>query len=460
MARKTIEVFDFETTAYLPGVKAIVTFEPSRKMFEYVTQGLVYITTEKKEGLRGLVPWGQMNDLPQQIMKKVEKSPQLSSGMLFNIEIGYGDGISYGKWEVDAAGKRTFRELRGTIPEIDQFLLDNDMNGYLLEMLTDLNFFYNVFPEIIIDNERKKIAVLTALEASFSRWETMNPETGEIENHVYSSCWGIRQPTDLELDITPVLDSRYPLRNLKERTGKSANDDGQMVDKKEKRWIIPVSFPTPGRTYYQKPYWYSVIESGWYDLACKIPEFKNAMLDNGMAIKYHVELASDYFTKIYEEEGITTDEAKKVRRKKEMTDLNKFLSGAKNAGKSVVSYIKYDLAGKELRRMKITVIDDKTKDGLHNDDLEEASNIMFFGIGVHPSLVGATPGKGTPISGTNARELFIIKQAMLKPIRDRILMPIRIVQSFNAWDPTIEFVIPNIVLTTLDKGTGSEKVIS
>ena len=86
--------------------------------------------------------------------------------------------------------------------------------------------------------------------------------------------------------------------------------------------------------------------------------------------------------------------------------------------------------------------------------------VVSYAQGVHVSLIGASPGKGKSINGTEARELFIIKQALLKPIRDRLLMPLYIVKAINGWPDDIYFTIPNLELTTLDKGTGSQKVIS
>ena len=48
---------------------------------------------------------------------------------------------------------------------------------------------------------------------------------------------------------------------------------------------------------------------------------------------------------------------------------------------------------------------------------------------------------------------------MSKPIRDMLLSPLYIVKKINKWDDDIHFVIPNIMLTTLDQGTGAVKSI-
>jgi len=454
--KNEIIILDNAGSAYLSGVKAAVTVTPARDMFSEPESRPVPVSIKDKN-YRGAVPWGAYNDLPAQIIAKVGASPVLSSGMLFNIELAYGTGIVAGRRTYEN-GKEVFTPVTDN-EEINTFFEENDIQMYLLEQLTDMNFFYNIFPEIILNRETQpKIVQLISKEASFSRWEEMN-EKGIIENHFYSAYWAPNKPE--YTDVTPVLNRHMPLRDLRVRMGLLKDYSGTTVTKPQNyRFIIPVAFPSPGRSYYQKPYWYAVIESGWYDYAQKIPEFKNALMDNQMSIKYHVELSSDYFENIFKEEGITTDELKKARIKKEYADLNKFLSGTKNSGKSVISFVRYAPDGKEMRRMKITVIE-KTKDGgEYIEDSEEASNIMSYGIGVHPSLIGSSPGKSKTINGTEARELFIIKQALLRPLKDRILMPLNLIKNFNGWDSTISFDIPNMQLTTLDQGTGSQKVIS
>jgi len=454
MTKKTDHIIlDNNGIGYLPGVKAAVTVS-SREMFAEPDSRPISIKIENKQ-YRGVVPWGSDNDRPANIITKVGANPVLSSGMLFNIQMGYGEGIVAGRWSFEG-GKWVFSPVTDNA-DINRFFEENDINGYLLEQLTDLNFFYNIFPEIILSQD-KKIVQICSKEAAFSRWEEMNDQ-GIIENHFYSAYWSPNKPD--KTVVTPVLNRHNPVRDLKIRMGLEKDAKGELrKDPEGYRYIVPVSFPTPGRSYYQKPYWYSVIESGWYDYAQKIPEFKNALMDNQMTIKYHVELMSDYFPKIFSEEGITTDEAKKARIKKEYDDLNKFLSSAKNTGKSVISFVQYSPDGKEMRRMKITPIENQFKGGEYVEDSEEASNILSYGIGVHPSLIGSSPGKSKTINGTEARELFIIKQALIRPLRDRLLRPLYLVKNFNGWDETISFDIPNIELTTLDSGTGSEKVIS
>ena len=105
----------------------------------------------------------------------------------------------------------------------------------------------------------------------------------------------------------------------------------------------------------------------------------------------------------------------------------------------------------------IKPIESFIKGGEYIEDSEEATNVISNAMGVHPSLQGASPGKNKTINGTEARELFNMKQALMKPLRDLILQPLNVVKAINGWDPDIDFVIPHMQLTTLDKNTGAEK---
>ncbi len=344
-------------------------------------------------------------------MLKVYKSPVLTSGMLFNIEMGYGDGILPCYIDYDKDGnKRVFpyalkyksvkdqrinsttadasrppakdwKLISSTFEEVTTFFEENDINGWLLEQLTDLNFFYNVFPEIgfnLDDHGKRKIVELTHKEATFSRWEVMNPKNGRIEKHFFSTKWAEKYgqlPASEDVFVTDVLDYRRPLRHLREVMDDEAKK-GIGADKRINRWIVPVNFPTPGRTYYQKPYWYSIIESGWYDFIVSIPKAKNAIMNNRMSIKYHVQLSDKYFPNIFKYENITEKKDQDARVKKEFEQLNKYLSGSENNGKSVISYTNYTVDGKELPSIKITKVDDAFPTGEYIEDSEEASNIL------------------------------------------------------------------------------------
>jgi hypothetical protein len=452
-------------TGFLKGAKAAVVFKSSKDMFSKPEAEPIDISWTKKKKYGKVVPWGADNDLPQQIISKVEKSPDLSTGLLFNIQVGYGDGVIACRFDIDKKGKKIVVPVYDNT-EINEFFEYNDINGYLLEQLIDINYFYNAFPEIILDRQssnKRKIVELTSKEATFSRWEEMNKRTAKIEHHFYSAKWNEgNAPEEKDIEVTPALDFKRSIPDILGRIGRNKRKDGKLKDDKEYRYIVPVNFPTPGRSYNQKPHWFSIIESGWIGFATSIPEFKEYLIKNGMTIRYIIYLSDDYFPDIFAREGIKEKDKMKARITKEYTDLNKYLTGLKNTGKSMISFYKASPDGTKQYRIEIQVIENNFKGGEYLEDSGEVSNMIAYTLGVHPSLIGATPGKNSgSFSGTDKRELFIIKQALLKPIRDRLLRPLYLVKAVNKWPADIHFAIPNIELTTLDKNkTGVETKVT
>jgi hypothetical protein len=446
------------TTAYIPGIKtAIIQQSDSSIIFAKPDANPVNITVKGNKETMEVVPWGERNDLPQQIIQKVSKLPQMGTNLWFNIVASYGEGIKPVRitWENDKPVITPYLDNE----EVNRFFEENDTSFYLLEQMTDMHWFFNVFPEIIFNKENgkaRKIVELRSKEASFSRWSPMDKTTGRIMWHYYFAYWGDYQPDEQDkiCTSTPVLDFHNPIRHLREIM---EEDNTKNWDKRRNRFIVPVSFPTPNRNYYQKPYWYSLIESGWYDFATKIPEFKKAIMDNQISVKYIVYLAPGFFEEIFRREKITAEKDQTARIKKEYADIRKFLQGADKAGRSIITFQKFDPNGKPYPMITVEPVkNEKAAGGDYLEDSEEVSNIIAYAMMVNPSIIGPSPGKNKTINGTEARELFIIKQALLKPFRDRILRPLYLIKAINNWPADLHFSIPNVELTTLDKDkTGS-----
>ncbi len=460
--QNTNEVFDFNTTAYLAGAKAIVVMGDSKDMVGDANTPTDDITIKGIKEQVKFVKRGTNNNLPAEMMDKVYANVTVASNIEFNAKMAYGDGIMVMKKVKDATtGVVRFEEqLASEQPDIFKFLEDNNYVNAVQEWCNDLSVFYDSYAEIILEAGSNKVASIQPCETINSRVSLVNPLTGKIEYHGFSTQWKQGSPTDIV--ATPLLDRRIPILDLKRKLG--IEIDPTTMKKatavKDKRFMMSLCLPTPGRYYNGKPYWWSIFESGWYDFACAIPTFKKALLKNQMTLKYHIKISEQFWNKLFKNENITDDKKRLSRKQKFLTDLNSFLSGEENAGKSFVSHFEYDkVKGFEMNDIVIEPISSFFKGGEYIEDSEEVTSILCYAMGVHPSVVGAVPGKGKSISGTEARELFIIKQAMMKPIRDLLVLPLYIVKALNGWDPDIHFVIPNIMLTTLDQGTGAVKSV-
>lgn len=454
-------VFDFGTTAYLGGSSSLVSFEKDTGFLDDPKDSFATVDAVNKKKLKEVefLYWGQQNNLPVSILNKAHANITVASNIDFNARISYGDGLIVVK-KVKKEGQITYEELiPSEYPEIFSFIEDNNILRILQEAGNDLVVFGDAYIELILNRDQKsKIVMVRHKETAFSRLSKQNEKTGKIDFHGYSSKWGESQLDDVI--VTPFLDRNAPIFDLKKRLGLLPNEDGKHTKSSEKRFVLSLGLPVPGRFYYNKPYWWSIFKSGWYDISCAMPVFKQSLIENKMKILYEININENFWDRLYKSEGITDTNKKSERKMQFLKELDNFLAGKENAGKSFVKHFKYDLTkGYELHDIIIKPIPATNDGGEYNEDVEEANNVISYAMGVHPSLQGATPGKSKTINGTEARELFIIKQAMTKPIRDALLSFLYVCKAVNGWDTDVHFVIPNIMLTTLDKNTGAEKNI-
>ncbi|WP_299576681.1 hypothetical protein [uncultured Sunxiuqinia sp.] len=420
---------------------ALIT-EDSRRIFDYEDVK----PKDIKNGYRGYVPWGEDNELPYQILEKVRNDEVMSSNMSFNITTAYGRGFH----STMADGSPI------TDKDIKKFFRRNNMVKFWAEQFTDIKHFLFSVMVVILDNEGSRIVQIRHKEAINCRFETCDPETGDIE-HVFYANWK-DNPSDDQVDAIPLLDIDDPIGDLMVRLGREPNPDtGKNEEKTSDRMFAIVNrIPTAGEKYYPFPYYCSTFNSKWYDLKAAIPIAKHAKMKNGMAIRYIVELHKDYFVKLFESEKITDPAKKKERRTLEINNIKNFLSSEENAGKSWTSSYYYDPNGNEVKMVKITRVDKDKEGGDYIEDSEEAANIVSYAMGVHPSLIGSSPGKNKSINGTEARELFTMKQALERMPRDIMIQPFYLLNDVNDWD--LEYDIPDMMLTTLDQKTDAKEV--
>ena len=425
--------------AYLPEAKAIVAMTPSADLY---TEPDTTIDVGK---YKKIVPWGDDNMWPQKVIENAKKCEVLGSNLEFNVQAGYGQGIRPARRIMDRGKIIGYEEILSG--EVFDWCEDNDLTGYFLEQLTDLKIFYNPFPEIIVSNDGKKITNIRSKEATFSRWGTINPKLGRIDRHFYSAKWG-DNPSENDVDFTDVIDRFYMLDSLNE-----------YISKKKRRFIVPINFPTPGRSYYQWASWWSIFFSGWFDYALMIPAFKKALLKNGLGVKFIIYISPKYFANIFRSEGIDPNdqEVTQARIAQEHQNWQDFLTNAENAGKGIVA-IKEMIASAggaiEEKHIEIVTIPLKMSGGELNEDSSEVSSIISYAMGVDLEMPGKNSGS---MSGTDKRERFMIRQALMKPFRDRLLRPLTLVKRFNKWSDDTVFIVPDIEFTTLDQNKSGKQ---
>jgi hypothetical protein len=404
----------------------------------------VQVPGDDKKKFKGYVPWGDDNLRPLEIINLQRKDEVISSNQFFNILAGYGSGVKFSTPEGD---KVTDQEVVG-------FFKYNRSCKYLLEQMTDMKHFFFTVSVIILNGEGSKIVRLVHKEAMYCRFETCN-DIG-VSEHVFFGDW--EKPSNGKFEVIEMLDLNNPLGDLMVRMGKLPNAEGVTgKPTTTRKFAIVNKIPTPGNSYYPFPYHWAIFNSGWFDIKQMIPTGKKAKFKNGLVTNYQVEINQAYWKLLFESERITDPAKQEERKKKEKENIKSFLLGIENSGKVWFTGFYVDPMGKENRMVRIEKVNSTKEGGDWIEDTEEASNMECYAQGVHPSLIGATPGKTKgSFSGSDKRELFTMKQALEKAVRDIILEPYFVIKEFNGWN--VDFEIPFVMLTTLDKKADAKEV--
>lgn len=461
MEEKTVRTDHQKGKAFLKNAKAIVSFTPVARNITS-TSGVPAAKAAdgadpanagyKNEFATKWSPWGANNNLPQDIIDLVGKCGVASGAILWNIAEIYGQGIM--PCRIRYEGKREIIEPVdfSEIPEIEDFFLASDIkDDYALEATTDLVWFFNFFPYVILNKGRNKINKLYLNEATYSRFSVMNPETKVVDLVGVCADW-LNPGANNTIEI-PLLSEYDTLNDLRSR-------------KSGYRFAIKAGYPTPGRSYYQKTYWDSVREAGWIDIAISVPKHLKAAFLNAMNIKYHIRIPDEHWKVKFKDWESKTEEQQLKLIDDELDLMEEILAGEDGADKAFISHFRVDNnTGKEIPGWVIEPIQDFVKQGKYIPEASAANNEILFAMLRHPDVTGSgadtKSGASRGNSGSNTREADLIKKALLGSFRDRITKPLYLVKRFNGWDKSIHFRMRDTVLTTLDSNpAGAETTIA
>lgn len=471
--------------AILSGSGSAVTFTKSGQADISNNSGSSAVPIEIVNEMK-IAPWGEDNQFPQRVIKQMEYYGVGKSALDWKARALYAGGVVPGK--ITGIDPDTKEEIftpldRTTNPEIYKFIEAPWFDRFMLEYLQDWSWFSNCFPEAVLSNDCTKIKKWVHQESSACRLSVMDSK-GKMDYVFLSNYWGssigqlprfdgtkifipgVRENRKNNTSLEKSLYSRIrsiDMYNPVESLRKIAED--LKTKKGLKSAILPTNYPSPGKTYYQLATWDGARLSGWIEIATKIPDMIKVLYQKAFKLKYHIEIPETYFSDKYGPEvWLGKNETEQGEAKKELLEsMDKFLTGEEAAYKSFVSFFKIDpYKGGDMGQVKITPIEDKS-----NIDKElltgSAADIQFLvSAGIHPTLFGAgTIGTGQQRSGgSDIREAFLVYNASLKLERKVMLAPLYLTRDFNNWGEDIQFRIQETVLTTLDKGHGTEKKLS
>ena len=227
-------------------------------------------------------PWGADNDHPQQVIKLAEQSTELAALLDWKARALQGREVIAVEqtWNEQT---QAFEEKTIHDEEITLFLNSLMFKHYLREASTDFFWFWNIFPEMIKTAAGDKIAYLGIVDASQCRWSKMDKQ-GIIKNCYVSANWPHARIEDETMLKFLVVDPYSP----------TAVEDLRAA-RHIKKIIYPVSYPSPGKSYYQLAPWDGWRSSSWPELARMIPQTKVELMRHLLSAKFILEIPINYW---------------------------------------------------------------------------------------------------------------------------------------------------------------------
>lgn len=407
---------------------------------------------EEEEGKKEWIPWGTTDDFPRQIAKLVRKSTVGRAGLQLLTKSIYGQRtITYKVKDVSEGGKEVIELVR--IPEWEEVKRRSNFDLLRLALTQDYSYYGIIFPQVRMNGNKSGIWAFDYHKASHCRLALADPKTGLIP-HVYVSG---KFPDVKAADCQkiPVID------------GMRYFDQIELIkaDLKNFKYVMPLYWPDVLNDYYPVAYWDSARESGQLDIATSIPAYKKALFKNQMSLKYDIQIPMEYLEDMYKDW-----KTKSVDDQDEIIDdlyneIVENLTGAENAQKALLSFYRTGKDGKPMGQWIIKTIDDKMRNDAYLPDAAAANSEILFSMLINPATIGQgnTGGSysgGSNNGGSNIRESGLQLRSLLKADRDIINGFFNFFKEYQGIDPEYQIGVQDMVLTTLDEGKGTEKVVS
>lgn len=381
--------------------------------------------------------WGDNDRLPTDMRQKIEAVPIAGTVLNKKISMLEGNGLVYFQTDDLARGAQVERAY---LPEVETWLADNRIvEEWFPAQCADYALPFNCFSEIILSNDRRRVTNLYHIAAEHARLSKANA-SNQVNWLLYSYHFpfGTAQ-ADLNRVVMPLFKWYDQARFL-----------GGLLGSK---FAWHTRFPTPGMIYYARPWWIGLFkDNGWLDVSSNVPRIVNAMQKNQVALKYQILIPESYFLVRHPDWTTYTTEKRRTIIDEKVKDINAYLAGADNAGKSLVTLFKEnEVTGAPYGKIEILAIDDKAKTGTYIPDSYAADQQIVQGFGMDPSQIGLQPdgGKMGAGSGSDKRESYNLMITLNTPDQRRILEPLNWISKYNGWGVT--FMVDHTAHTTTNE---------
>ena len=470
------------------------------------------IIDESGNELAKFIPWGQFNNLPSLIYRYAGDMPWTAQGLQYLQDTATGLGPrlmyhlarysggtvtdelipyedaglwmrqrkrellsamdsqnllwTYGKQLLDSYSEeleeleQEYEAWKDSFDEIEQFLLNNNLDQHYQACMADDVRLDIYFPTVGLSRGSSglwnpKIVSIDLIDAVCTRYQERD-ENWNINNVFYSEQWRDNIfPTEHAIvkakpeDVVPfpVTMPEHGFNKIREYV---KNNQRTKVSDRKLWWACPQYNAMPNKDYYPQPAWWSIFPSQVYRYAATLIYDKAVAKKNSVMWGKILYVNTSFLNKVFQQMGIEGDAEEQKKYRMQLYDrVEDFLKRRDNNGKLLImdSYTSAD--EKQLidsvRIVDVPQASEKDSDAA----LQIATSAVFFALGVHPALVGATPGS-TASSGTFQRELHLLKVTQLSPRQRRYLAFLNGIARFNGWPRHATFVIKQATLSTLD----------
>jgi hypothetical protein len=421
---------------------------PDRKQITSPTDVLDDIVTL---GDYRISPWGRNNDFPQKADKMIEETGVLNTGLRTLRNVIMGQGIFPCRVTgFDDKGNETLQIIDDK--GVKDFCSSRMVRRYFEKATRDFLKFGRPFPELIPNKDGSKIVGINTINAFYCRLTEAN-SSGEIENCIVSGDWpeSVRQEY---YKVIPVLSDYDPLADLRRRFLARTLGNSSI--------IYPLTDSWSNRDYYSHPIWWSAKLAGWIDIAHRIPQFIDKMYANAMGVKWHIRIPYSFWDRMFPKTEYVDDAARKKAINDYQDKIEQNLCSPENAGKALFTGFEIGPQGKAEEKWEIDElkIDMTAAEKLVTS--AAANSEILFTLMINPNLLGAGMPGGTYSGnqgGSNIREAFLVNIANAWIDRQNLLDPLECYLRFNGVTD-VELRFRNTILTTLDTGAGTKKVLS
>ncbi len=397
---------------YLPMVGGLVTL---------IDDPAAYPSTPvEKVSTRGdYVAWGDDNDYPGYIEERAHRSTLIPSTLQFKAMYMAAADIHYGY--ITGFDKKTNRPVieRFIHPELEYFWSRNNKRLFLEDTYRNLYWWSHAYIEFVLNKEKTRIVALSTHDTCHCRLSAQDKRTG-IKPFLY-------------------IDANYPMPSEETTTTVRLLDPywdwtGQIRKTPGYKFIYPLFFNSPKRTFYQRTPWHSIFDSKWADLAEKIPVFKAKLMDNQMVIKYIFHVPEDYWRIEYPKwDSMTAAERMKARVDR-TREFNNVLAGIEKTGKSVMLTFRTDAAARQFSKWEVQELKGNLGSGEYIEDSQEISEHTLYALAFDGTLIGKTPGKSIGAgSGSDKRladEIFFKNN---KPYALKVIEALSVMTDYNQY---------------------------